>query len=476
MTMPSKNKKPTTATRKAKRKPVKKQQVSFDSIFKAHHIAIFAILSVFAFGAYVILSTHTTAAASGSQFVSGVQADKCLDNSRNIRANGNKIQLYTCNKTEAQSWTANSDGTITNINGYCLDVKSAGTKAGTIVQLYQCNQTKAQQWTLKSDGSIVNPSSSLCLDDKYSDTANGTQIWLWGCNGTKAQKWSVQSVTTSPNTPPSTTTPPSNGGSSSSSPSGQAMPVGNISGWKQIFADDFTSDVPVGAFSDCNHNVDTPQAYCGGLKKYGNYYNNWWAYPNGWDDTSLECIKHENGCPDTSLKIPVGGGYQPEKAVSVSGGAMHIKMSRPSKGNNIVATVVPRACMNREYGRYVERFKVVHADPGFKSAHLFYQDNYEMDYPENDYGSPISAYTHPSEESFDTGAKWTTWHTTAIEWTSKSIKYYMDGKLVGTATHNIPHLKMTWALQNESSIMGPYAKVGAYAQLDTDWVTCYAQA
>ena len=469
--MPTKNKKPTAATRKTKRKPVKKQESWFDKLFKAHHVAIFAILSVFAFGVYVVLSTHTTVAASGNQIVSGVQSGKCLDNSHNIRANGNKVQLYTCNKTEAQSWTVNGNGTITNINGYCLDAKSAGTKAGTVVQLYECNQTKAQQWVLKSNGSIVNPNSSLCLDDKYSDTANGTQIWLWGCNGTNAQKWNVQSMPTSPTTPPS-----GGGGSSSNSPSGQAMPVGSISGWKQIFADDFKGDVPIGAFSDCNHNVDTPQAYCGGLKKYGDYYNNWWAYPNGWDDTSLECIKHENGCPDKSLKIPVGGGYQPEKAVSVSGGVMHIKMSRPSKGNNIVATVVPRACMNREYGRYVERFKVVHADAGFKSAHLFYQDNYEMDYPENDYGSPISAYTHPSEESFDTSAKWTTWHTTAIEWTAKSIKYYMDDKLVGTATHNIPHLKMTWALQNESSIIGPYAKVGAYAQLDTDWVACYAQA
>lgn len=254
------------------------------------------------------------------------------------------------------------------------------------------------------------------------------------------------------------------------------MPVGSISGWKQLFADDFTGTVPVGAFSDCNHSVNTPQAYCGGLKNYASYYKNWWAYPSGWDDTSEECIKHENGCPDTSLKIPIGGVYSPEKAVSVSSGAMHIHMYRPSSGPNVVASMVPRACMAHQYGRYVERFKVVQANPGFKSAHLFYDGGYEMDYPENDYGSSISAYTHPGEQNFDTSAKWTTWHTTAIEWTASSIKYYMDGKLVGTATKSIPHIKMDWVLQNESSIMGPYAKTGASAQLDLDWVTCYAPA
>lgn len=248
------------------------------------------------------------------------------------------------------------------------------------------------------------------------------------------------------------------------------MPVGNITGWKQIFADDFTGTVPVGAFSDCNHNTDTPQAYCSGLKNYASYYKNWWAYPNTWPDTAKSGADGNGGAP-------FGGTYHPEDTVSVSSGALHVKMYRPAKGgDNHVAALVPRACMDREYGRYVERFKVVHADPGFKSAHLFYQSGYEMDYPENDYGTTISAYTHPGENNFDTGAKWTTWHTTAIEWTASSVKYYMDGKLVGTATKNIPHIKMSWVLQNESSIMGPYAKAGASAQLDTDWVACYAPA
>jgi hypothetical protein len=264
----------------------------------------------------------------------------------------------------------------------------------------------------------------------------------------------------SPSSVPSDTT--------SKSPSGQAMPSGNISGWKQIFADDFTTAVPIGAFSNCDNNTNSSQASCGGLKSYGSYYDNWWAYPNTWSDTA------KSGA-DGNTGAPYGGIYHPEDTVSVSNGAMHIKMFRPSTGgDNHVATVVPRKCMSQQYGRYVERFKVVKADPGFKSAHLFYDNGFEVDYPENDYGQTISAYTHPGEANFDSRAKWTEWHTTAIEWTSGTLKFYMDGKLIGSSTNKVPNIKMSWVLQNESSITGPYAKNGATAQLDIDWVACYA--
>ena len=92
---------------------------------------------------------------------------------------------------------------------------------------------------------------------------------------------------------------------------------------------------------------------------------------------------------------------------------MHIDMYQPTTGGpNAVATVVPRECMNQQYGTYTERFKVVHEDPGFKSTHLFYQGGYEIDYPENDYGSSISAYTHPGGANYSTSAQWTDWHTT----------------------------------------------------------------
>lgn len=125
-----------------------------------------------------------------SKAIKGI-ASKCVDNQYGRAANGNKIQLYTCNNTNAQKWTVQSNGSIMNANGYCLDAQAGGRTAGTHVQLYQCNSTGAQAWKVNTNGTITNPQSGLCLDDKHSGTADGTQIWLWTCNGTAAQKWTL---------------------------------------------------------------------------------------------------------------------------------------------------------------------------------------------------------------------------------------------------------------------------------------------
>jgi beta-glucanase (GH16 family) len=105
---------------------------------------------------------------------------------------------------------------------------------------------------------------------------------------------------------------------------------------------------------------------------------------------------------------------------------------------------------------------------------LFYRDGYEIDYPEDDYGGTISAYTHPGGANFGTAAKWSDWHTTDIEWTAGAVKFYLDGVLIGTATDKVPSVNMSWILQNESSIRGPFAAPGASAQLDIAWIACYA--
>ncbi len=268
-------------------------------------------------------------------------------------------------------------------------------------------------------------------------------------------------------------------GSSSSAcgPSGVCVPVGNVPGWNQIYETDFPGKVPVGAFSGCGYGTDAAQTYCAGLRRYGSYYDDWWAYPSGWPDTAQECIENNDKCPYFDFHPPVGGFYEPQDAVSVGGGAMHIRMHRPDTGgSNVVATVVPKACMDQLYGMYTERFKVIQEDPGFQSAHLFYQGGFEIDFPENPYGTTISAYTHPGGANFSTRATWTQWHTSKIEWTSHAVSFYLDGRLVGTTSKDVPDIPMTWILQNESSIKGPYAQPGARAELDIAWVACYAPA
>ncbi|MGH3170063.1 MAG: glycoside hydrolase domain-containing protein, partial [Trebonia sp.] len=124
--------------------------------------------------------------------VSGVSSSLCLDDSQSSTTDGNKVDIYDCNQTDAQSWTIAQDGTI-RVLGKCLDAYHSGTANGTVIDLYTCNGTGAQQWTPGSDGSLVNPESGLCLDDPSSKTTQGTQLQLYTCDKTGAQNWTLPS-------------------------------------------------------------------------------------------------------------------------------------------------------------------------------------------------------------------------------------------------------------------------------------------
>jgi Ricin-type beta-trefoil lectin domain/Glycosyl hydrolases family 18 len=113
----------------------------------------------------------------------------CLDDRAASTANFNPIQVYTCNGTNAQQWTVESNSTL-EVLGKCLDVDAAGTANGTTVDLYGCNGTGAQTWVPQSNGSLVNPNSGKCLDDSGYG-GSGTQAQIWSCTGNANQKWNL---------------------------------------------------------------------------------------------------------------------------------------------------------------------------------------------------------------------------------------------------------------------------------------------
>jgi ricin-type beta-trefoil lectin protein len=113
----------------------------------------------------------------------------CLDDRSASTVNFNPIQVYTCNGTNAQQWTVNSNGTLT-VLGNCLDVAGAGTANGTKVDLYPCNGTGAQSWVHESNGELVNTNSGKCLDDTGFG-GSGTQVQIWACADTSNQQWTL---------------------------------------------------------------------------------------------------------------------------------------------------------------------------------------------------------------------------------------------------------------------------------------------
>ncbi|MFC1435730.1 ricin-type beta-trefoil lectin domain protein [Streptacidiphilus sp. N1-3] len=114
---------------------------------------------------------------------------KCLDVNTGSSANGTKVQIWDCNNTPAQAWTAHSDGTLRAL-GKCLDATGGGTANGTPVELWDCNGGGNQVWQ-PYNGGYRNPVSGRCLDDPASSTTNGTQLALWDCNGGANQRWTA---------------------------------------------------------------------------------------------------------------------------------------------------------------------------------------------------------------------------------------------------------------------------------------------
>jgi lysophospholipase L1-like esterase len=127
----------------------------------------------------------TTASGVVHSGISG----KCLDVRNGSSTDGTPVQIYSCNGTSAQIWTAYPDGTLRAV-GKCLDATARGTANGTKIETWTCNGGANQVWQAVNGG-YRNPVSGRCLDDPASSTVDGTQLQLWDCNGQANQMWTA---------------------------------------------------------------------------------------------------------------------------------------------------------------------------------------------------------------------------------------------------------------------------------------------
>lgn len=252
---------------------------------------------------------------------------------------------------------------------------------------------------------------------------------------------------------PSTATPTVPSTANGASPSGQPMPVGDLPGWKQVFTEDFTSNVPIGSFP-------------GEI-----YKEKFRVYQDGW--------------PDTAGKAGEPSRYYPSKVVSVNNGLLD-KHLRTEDGTPMGAAILP-LLPDQLYGKYTIRFR---SDPlkGFKTAWLLWPESEsrprdgEIDFPEGDLAGTIGAFMHHTDASsggdqdaFDTTTTYTDWHTASIEWTEGKVVFILDDKVIGTSTERIPNTPMHWVIQTESCLSScPSSSTNGHLQID--WVTLYAPA
>ena len=121
-------------------------------------------------------------------------AGKCMDALHNGSANGTKVTIYGCNRSnKAQYWTY-TNGQLRH-NGLCLNDQRTGGNGSKVI-LYTCNGGANEQWTHKANGEWVMKAKGgqYCLDDPASSTKDGTQLIMWKCNNATNQHWFASTV------------------------------------------------------------------------------------------------------------------------------------------------------------------------------------------------------------------------------------------------------------------------------------------
>ena len=254
-------------------------------------------------------------------------------------------------------------------------------------------------------------------------------------------------------------------------PSGVPMPVGNLPGWRQVFASDFTADVPRGGFSGCTVGRTMMNSVCAGLP--ASVAAKWWAYPDGWPDT-----EHN-------------GQYEPSRVLSIHNGLLDYYI-HTADHVHMVAAVVPKIPGGVDgggllYGAYVVRFK---AEPvyGYKTAWLLWPDHEhwpgegEIDFPEGDLSGTIDGFMHhlgatsgSQQDVYSTGASYDTWHTATIEWTPDRCRFMLDGAVIGTSTRFVPADPMHWVLQTETATDGTAPSEDSSGHVYVAWAVAYTQ-
>ena len=249
------------------------------------------------------------------------------------------------------------------------------------------------------------------------------------------------------------------------------MPVGNLTGWTQVFTDDFTTNLPLGGFSGC----DAYWKQCSGLP--ADVRAKWFAYPDNWKDS-------------------VVGTYMPSKVMSIQNGLMNLYLHTENGVHMVSAPepLIPGGTGSEGgllYGRYAIRFRADQL-PGYKTAFQLWPDSEtfprdgEIDFPEGDLGgtqySTMYGFVHhqgatsgSDQDWFGSGVPYGAWHTAVIEWRPASVTFILDGRTIGTSTTRIPNTPMHWILQTPTTDSTSVSDSTA-GNLQIDWVAVWKPA
>lgn len=155
---------------------------------------------------FIVLTNETLAQISAGlyEISSSINGNHVIDLNGSLTHDGNNIQIWTKNNTNAQKWNIwpNGDGTYTIasvINDNCvIDLNGSHTNDGNNIHIWKRNNTNAQKWYFEKQGafyiirSAVNKNYVIDLNGCMINDGNNIHIWQF--NNTNAQKWTLRKI------------------------------------------------------------------------------------------------------------------------------------------------------------------------------------------------------------------------------------------------------------------------------------------
>jgi hypothetical protein len=245
--------------------------------------------------------------------------------------------------------------------------------------------------------------------------------------------------------------PKAKGGGTGAGYSGQPMPIGDIPGWTQTFADDFNTPQPLGSWGTQDSEA---------LVRTADTLGTWNTYPDGWPSTFS------------------GRGYEPSTVISVNNTNLIMHLHDGLGANP--SPVMANGDKYQIYGRYGVRLKTSGPIDGMKFAFLLWPENEgdwecaESDWPEGGLAGNHMDYFHHNcggQDSGGTDVTLTEWHNYFQDWSPGKREYFFDDKSVGISTDSVYAGRERWQLQTE-----PEGGGGGTGDVFIDWVVAYAYA
>jgi hypothetical protein len=211
--------------------------------------------------------------------------------------------------------------------------------------------------------------------------------------------------------------------------------------------DTFTKKAPLGSLAPVRANQ---------IVYTGDHGMRWTGYPDGWPSTYSGKAE----------------GYQPSTVLSIHNGVLDFHLHDDAQGHPVGAdpSPLPGGHRYQTYGAWSLCEKVSPSDAhhlaDFKQAFLLWpHDNRnwlwaEADFPEQEDLDTLdfSGYAHyggsGAQDVFDIQAVMPNfdsrrWHVYTLAWGPGFRSYYVDGRLVGTSTHQVWSKPERWQLQAE---------------------------